>query len=68
MRIKLAKIVSEEQYLQYVQRRASLANRHKYEIRAHSKEINELNLRIIEWINRHDKVNPVQVDELHKSH
>lgn len=55
-------------YFQYFLKRQSLIHRSKYELLVHSKLINELNLRIIEWNCRNDKVNPVQIDEKPESH
>lgn len=68
MGIKLPKINSEDMYFQYFLKRQSLIHRSKYELLVHSKLINELNLRIIEWNCRNDKVNPVQIDEKPESH
>lgn len=57
------KITSEEQCERYKEKRQSIANMGTLCINLHKKEINELNLRIIEWNCRNDDHNPVQIPD-----
>lgn len=57
------KITSEEQCKRYKEKRQSIADMGERYIYLHKKEINELNLRIIEWNCRNDDHNPVQLPD-----
>jgi hypothetical protein len=55
------KITSEAQCELYKEHRIRFANMGTLYVKLYAKEINELNLRIIEWNCRNDDHNPVQI-------